>query len=114
MKLLRQPIEHRISSLVNFYALAQLALANIKIRNTDLARAHNLGSSKKIDHQGSSSWQAQSQQGSDNSFSSGSSGWGGLVFMAIFTVARAIERTAHSANNVVHFPLEGLQVAMGV
>ena len=70
---LRQPIankivEHRFTSLMDYYASTQLAEANIEARNVERAQARNTGSSRKMTQGGG--WQASGQPGGSSSTSS--------------------------------------------
>ena len=48
--------EHRFNTLMDCYASAQLAEANIKSRNAERARARNPENNRKMTQRGSSGW----------------------------------------------------------
>ena len=77
MNSLRQPItdkiaEHRFTTLMDCYASAQLAEANIEAKTADCAQARSTGSSRKMTQRGG--WQASGQPSGSSSTSSGSAG----------------------------------------
>ena len=41
-------VEHRFTTLMDYYASVQLVEANIEARNVERAQARNLGSSRKV------------------------------------------------------------------
>ena len=64
-------VEHRFITLIDCYASAQLADANIEVKNAERAQARNLGSSRKMTQPGG--WQASGQPDDSNSTCSESS-----------------------------------------
>ena len=69
-------IEHQFNTLMDCYASAQLAEANIESKNVEGAQARNPESSRNMTQRGSSGWHALSKKGSSSSSSSRLSGQG--------------------------------------